>query len=179
VILGFDYLQLSTDRDPKSPNTKPIGADYVTLDVLKQKELVTDVTLTTDIKAKARNNNMAERAMVGYFHGNCGHCHNPRSSAGLESLPLRFVTKKNEAGKHDAITRTVGHKVEVWQPPANVDAKGLLRIKPNEPKKSAIFLRMLARDEDDGHQMPPLASKVQDAQALERLQEWIAALPNL
>jgi cytochrome c553 len=166
AILGIDYLQLSTDRDPNAPNAKDLlhagpfhGLAVLDLDTLKRQRLVTmHETLATAPSIAPRGDGRAaasERAMLGYFHGNCGHCHNPHGAAQFTGLRLRFDTTKNAPGAHDAITTPIF-------------ARG-------RPLQTKIYQRMLSRAE--GRQMPPIGTHVQDAQALQLLAEWINSMP--
>lgn len=169
AVLGFEYLQLSTDRDPKAPNAKPKPANGVDLSTLAARKVLTKA-VTEGIKVRERNGKAGiERAMVGYFHANCGHCHNPQGSRRI-GIQLRFADDKNTqsdgtTSRHDAITTAV-----------NQGGGTFKRIVPQKPLDSRVFRRMLARDADGGEQMPRLATKIQDAKALELLLEWIKGL---
>lgn len=164
-VLAFDYLQLSTDRDPNSPNNKsadddPLaGVEHVDLATLQRQRLVTQYEqLITNPRIAARGaaeSAASERAILGYFHGNCGHCHNPQGPAGFTQLRLRFDTAKNTAGAHDAITTPT--------------------IERGRPFETKIYKRMVSRDRY--RQMPPIATHVQDADALRLLAQWINTIP--
>jgi hypothetical protein len=165
AVLAFDYLQLSTDRDARAPNSKHgqtdpfAGLGHIDLETLKRQRLVTQYEqMVTNPRIAARgdaDHAATERAMIGYLHGNCGHCHNPQGPAAFTQLRLRFDSTKNTAGGHDAITTPV--------------------IERGQPAETKIYKRMLSRHEY--RQMPPIGTNVQDAEALELLAEWINTMP--
>ena len=170
AVLGFDYLQLSTDRDPQAPNANAKPAGAVDLATLTARGVLT-TAVNAAIKVAERTGKAGvERAMVGYFHANCGHCYNPQGSR-TGGIQLRFDDAKNSqstgtVSKHDAVTTSV-----------NLGGT-IKRIVPKKPLDSLVFRRMLARDKDGAgrNQMPRLATKIQDAKALELLLKWINGL---
>ena len=103
-----------------------------------------------DLQARAR----------AYLDVNCAICHHPGGPA-PGSMDLRFQTPL-------AQTNLVG------VPPENpLGLPDEQRIAPGAPGSSSVHARMSARDRE---QMPPLASRVPDAVAVQLLGRWIDAL---
>lgn len=109
------------------------------------------------------------RAVVGYLHGNCAHCHNgsPRS---VGSLSLEHGV---------ALQGTVGVPTE-----GSGMAQGL-RIDPGSPATSILFLAFSgeAGEVDEAvstelRSMPPLGVQRRDAAMIERMRAWIGGLPT-
>ncbi len=167
IVLGFGTLQLSSDRDPLAPHagTPPEGA--LDLAGLVARGLVVglpDRFLKTAPRITATT--PRERAVLGYLHGNCGHCHNgvgPLASLGLDlSYPLASSRRTAPA------IRTA---VNV---PSHVRLSGTSdadRIAPGDPQKSVLVERLGTRN--PYVQMPPLGTHLVDDEALELVTSWI------
>jgi hypothetical protein len=87
----------------------------------------------------------AERAMLGYLHGNCGHCHN---AGALEATGL-FLAQSAAAPERSAQAAR-----------ASIAAHGpeiLRRVRSENP-----YLRM-----------PPLGVRITDARGLQPVEQWI------
>ena len=75
--LGFNALQLSTDRDPNAIHGEPLQPGMITLH-----DLVTDNRLAParqDLIAsppRIRTSSASTRTVLGYLAANCGACHN-------------------------------------------------------------------------------------------------------
>jgi uncharacterized repeat protein (TIGR03806 family) len=95
-----------------------------------------------------------------YLDVNCSICHQPKAMG--QEMDLRFHTSL-------ADTKLVEQKVNQ----ETLGPEGTLRLKSGDPAKSEIVQRMERR----GHrQMPPLATRVKDEQALRIIQKWILQL---
>jgi hypothetical protein len=166
-VLGFSALQLSPLRDPGAPHAdpSPAGVDLYSLvengllSGLPQSPLETPPSI---VAASA-----AERAALGYLHGNCGHCHN-------EQGPLRnvglFLRQTTAGAVPSVIASTFNHPVKKPSPGLSPDA--IMRIEPQHPYRSALLQRVASRS--PALQMPPLGTELVDHDAVDLLQRWIA-----
>jgi hypothetical protein len=83
--LGFSALQLSGDRDPNAAHREPaVGID---LGGLIDRGMLRGYRGPRAPRIAART--PTERAALGYLHGNCGGCHNTRTS--LASLEMELT----------------------------------------------------------------------------------------
>ncbi len=92
-------------------------------------------------------NDDRERQVIGYMHGNCGHCHNPRRPEivppmGGEAYALNYnlatITQRDESLFIQLIDRPITN--------ANVLIPGIASpstIKPGKTKESMLYFRML------------------------------------
>ena len=170
VVLGFNALQLSPDRDPNAPHAEPITPEMVNLDILVDRKLLTHLPkrFMSDPPVVTANS-PRERAVLGYLSANCGGCHNstdPLSTLGM--YLKRSIDISPEAAKLELET-VIGHKSKYQIPELNVDRS--YRILPGDPSKSAITYRMATRN--PYRQMPPLGTKIIDKEALELITKWI------
>lgn len=114
-----------------------------------------------------------ERAALGYFHANCGNCHNPRSSVFATVsmqlwLPLGSIA--TVAGT-PTYTTTVGVPLDTSLP---LTPPPVARITPGSPADSAVWRVMGERGNEA--QMPPLASEAIDVSGRAAVQAFIDAL---
>jgi cytochrome c553 len=118
----------------------------------------------------------AERAL-GYFHANCGHCHNPQSAVYAEiksRAPYtggpRFWEKVSALG---SLTETEGYASTVEQP--NSVLPNLHIVEPGSPSQSELFVRIGQRG-PGSLQMPPIATEVVDTEGMAAIAAWISSL---
>jgi len=163
-VLGFDALQLSPERDPAAPHARiPEPGSVDVVDLLDEGLLLGD---RAAILAAARPIEAAtprERAVLGYFHGNCGGCHN--GAGPLASLGLELAWRRG--GTAPAL-RTALERPSRFQPTGAQDA---LRIAPGDPEHSVLYQRMASRF--GALQMPPLGTHAVDDDALALVRDWI------
>jgi hypothetical protein len=170
--LGFSLLQLSPDRDPGALHSEPTPSPGVDLAYLVHAGLVVglpEALLEQPPRIGAAT--PAERAVLGYFHGNCGHCHNANGK--LQNIEL-FLRHVPGATAELAVASTVGRPVKKPAPGQSPDA--LLRIEPGHPERSALAQRMGSRWA--ALQMPPLGTELVDEEALDLVRQWIQNLGN-
>ena len=113
-------------------------------------------------------------AALGWLHVNCGtSCHNRRSdaTAWATGLFLRLDARELDgraANAFDSLTTTLGVAATTagW--------RGQTRIAPGHPEGS-LLLR-LVRTRGQGNQMPPIATAVVDANAVDQVETWIASM---
>ena len=95
VVLGFNALQLSDDRDPLAPHAEPLSPAAVTIKSLVETgrlypprpELVAD-------PPRIRESDPMSRAALGYLSANCGGCHNDRGPLARLGLVLLHDTAR-------------------------------------------------------------------------------------
>ena len=111
------------------------------------------------------------RDALGYMHVNCGPCHN-QSKDGLPMYDLNLWLDVGTASPEDsnAWRTTVGVDTQVFK-----DQHVLGRVVPGNPMASAIYYRMIHRD--DAAQMPPLATSLVDEEGASAISAWIESLP--
>ncbi|MCB1007275.1 MAG: hypothetical protein KDB94_00110 [Acidobacteria bacterium] len=165
AVLGFSALQLSRDRDPGGLHQAPLEEGHFDLSELVRIGLV--VGLPTELVERAprvRAETPIARAALGYLHGNCGHCHNPRSPIANLGLFLDVLAD----GTPDALASAVAHESHYRPTGTTIDT----RIVPGEPGASLLVARVSSRD--PARQMPPTGTHVVDEQAIALLTLWIA-----
>jgi hypothetical protein len=122
--------------------------------------------------------NANEQATLGYFHANCGHCHNPASTVhDMTPLDLRLVTDPQQL---DVVTHTPAYKTAVDQmasiPYTETDGMTYtIIVKGGDPDHSAMIARM--NSTIMMRHMPNLGSEMVDPDGQTTLRAWISALP--
>jgi hypothetical protein len=173
-VLGFNALQLSTDRDPQAIHGEPLEPGMATLATLVEEGRLTPVR--TDLVAnppRIEARTADERALLGYLAGNCGVCHNRRTD--LAPLGLHWKHGELASAGADPIRGLLGRHTK-WQAPGVPEGQTLL-IDPAHPEQSALLRRMKSRW--GASQMPPLGTVVSDREALTVLERWVATLDGL
>jgi hypothetical protein len=164
--LGFSAIQLTTEREPANPAA-------VTLTRLQAEGKLTVAPPAIELFPQDE----LGQEVLGFLHGNCGHCHNPRSSVSSR-VAINLWLRTDQLG---AITETPAYLTTVGQPPSlSLDGpEGPLEqiIAPGEPEDSALFLRASTRGQS--FSMPPLSTKQIDPVAIEFMRQWIEGLPLL
>jgi hypothetical protein len=109
-------------------------------------------------------------AALGYLHGNCGHCHNPRGIAGaFIDMNLQLASANTPAELATGYVTTVGVAVQFNGGGATQ------RIAPQDPANSAILRRISVRGINTA-QMPLLATEVVDQDGIAMLTAWVESL---
>jgi hypothetical protein len=167
-VLGFSALQLSPERDPGAPHAEPRTPAHVDLDHLLDKGLLVGFPKALrEAPPRIVAASAAERAALGYLHGNCGHCHNDQGSLKNVGLFLRHVSG---AEVPPAIASTIDHPVK--KPAPGLSADAARRIEPGHPDRSALVQRVGSRY--PALQMPPLGTELVDDEAVALLRRWVA-----
>jgi hypothetical protein len=169
--LGFNALQLSTDRDPNAIHGEPLGPGMLTLKGLVDERRLSSARadLLTN-PPRIRTDDPETRAALGYLAANCGTCHNGSTSVSVLGPSLRIAELVEDG---DRVARSLVGRPSRWQAPGAADGESVL-IQPGSPDLSALFLRMRSRS--PASQMPPLGTVVRDQQALDAIHRWISAL---
>jgi hypothetical protein len=168
-VLGFGALQLSPDRDPLAPHADQTGG-AVNLRTLVDRGLLKNLSPSLQSPRIAAST-PAERAALGYLHGNCGNCHNDEGP-----LAVLDMTLAQRVGQPASAASVLGSIVGVESQfhPRGAPA-GAPRIAPGHEATSVIALRMTSRD--PLQRMPPLGTNAIDAEAMRLIGRWIESLP--
>jgi len=167
--LGFNALQLSTDRDPNAIHGEPLAPGMTTLETLEREHLLSPsrpeyVASPPRIHASSP----LTRTALGYFAGNCGFCHNNTHEIGPSFPSL----KHSDIADGDAIATGLLAYSTAWQLPGRTGGTRLLE--PASPLDSALLARMRSRSPSS--QMPPLGTVLRDDAAIDLIGKWIASL---
>ena len=166
-VLGFSALQLSSDRDPLAPHVEArTGLDLSALAARGLIKNLQPALVRTPPRIDAKS--PAERAALGYLHGNCAHCHNDNGAPAPVDLTLaQSVTSSDTSTQRvlrsmvDARSRFRGHGLGADAP----------LIAPGRPDASVLMARVRSRNPQT--QMPPLGTQQLDTEALALLERWI------
>jgi len=159
--LGFSAIQLAHTTEPDDPTEWTLT------------RLAAEGRLTTTPPTIQLPGDETDRQVLGYLHGNCGHCHHPRSSVNSRvdlRLWLRTDALDSVEGTPTYET-TVGVGLDL---PEDGPPGPTVRIVPGDPAASALFVRMDSRGPE--YQMPPLGTEDVDPTARALLETWIQSL---
>lgn len=163
VVLGFDALSLSGDRDPLGAEAPPDGG--VDLAELVRRGVI--VNLPAALLARpprAPGRTPLERAARGYLSANCGHCHN--GSGPLAPLGLDLAI---ELGAEPAGPQALGiERPSKYLLPGDDRS---LRIARGDAQRSVLAVRMRSRA--PAARMPPLGTRLVDERAVALVERWI------
>ena len=165
-VLGFTALQLSPDRDQAALHGEALPRGAFDLRALAASGLLRGLPARV-LREPPRIAGVSPtaRAALGYLYGNCSSCHN--ADGPLASLGLDFDQRLFEPG--DArVRRTAQGAPSRFTLPGESQS---LRIAPHQPETSALVFRMSSRFA--ANQMPPLGTKLVDADAVELVSNWI------
>jgi hypothetical protein len=169
-VLGFSALQLSPDRDPLAPHADPARAGDVNLTRLVESgRLLNLPRALLDDAPRITARSPAERAALGYMHGNCGHCHGGPSGA-LDGLDLALTQRV--APGNDSAART---RQSLFDHPSRFRPHGLenpRRVALDGHSPSTLTLRL--RSTSPLARMPPLGVQVVDDEGVGLVERWIA-----
>ncbi|HET7544961.1 MAG TPA: hypothetical protein VFK05_34080, partial [Polyangiaceae bacterium] len=149
-VLGFGALQLSPDRDPLAPHREPQPQAGLDLAQLVARDLISGLPgelLARPPRIAAPTANA--RASAGYLFGNCAHCHN--GSGPLAALGLDFDQFVGDAHGYERLRKSVVGRASRYRIPGQSQS---VRVRPHEPRESALWFRMQSRFA--AAQMPPL-----------------------
>jgi cytochrome c553 len=167
--LGFNPLQLSTDRDPNAIHGEALALEAVTLRTLVAERLISPVrTDLVDEPPRIRSASTQTRTMLGYLSTNCGSCHRRESDIAAEVPSLKPSDLVRDG---DAVARSLVGRIVAWQVPG-VHEGGSVLIDLHAPEKSAMLVRMRSRSPSS--QMPPLGTVLRDQKAVDALAQWIS-----
>ena len=166
-VLGFSALQLSSDRDPLAPHAEP-GTETGLADLVARRLISNLPASLISNPPRIAATSPAERASLGYLHGNCGHCHN--DSGAPAPVDLVLAQRVTEPGSTERVLRSM------------IDGRSRFRghglgndaplIASGNPQASVLIARMRSRNPNT--QMPPIGTQAPDVEALALLERWIA-----
>lgn len=113
--LGFNTLQLSTDRDPNAIHGEPLAPGTTTPATLNAAGLLS--AARPEFVASPRRISSGDpqtRALLGYFSSNCGTCHNRACEIGPDAPSLLF---SDLLGDGDAVIGRLATHHTMWQIP--------------------------------------------------------------
>jgi cytochrome c553 len=167
--LGFNALQLSTDRDPNAIHAEPVSSGMATLDTLNAAGLLSPAR--PELVWSPPRIHTADpdtRAILGYFSANCGHCHNRSGEIGPDAPSLQYSDLVGDGD--DVVRRLAVHRTD-WQVPGQPEGASVM-LNPTAPERSAMVARMRSRS--PSLQMPPLGTVVRDQAAIEAIERWMS-----
>ena len=167
--LGFNALQLSTDRDPNAIHGEPLAPGMITLATLDRERLLSPARpelIANPPRIQAAS--PRTRAVLGYLAANCGTCHNP---AGETSFTGPSLKHSDIANGDDVVARMLQYATS-WQVPGQPEGASRM-LNAAAPDASAMLARMRSRRPSS--QMPPLATQLRDEKAIAAIEKWIAA----
>jgi hypothetical protein len=169
--LGFNALQLSTDRDPHAIHGEPARPGRLSLrDLVAEGVLEPASPALVTAPPRIRTASPETRAVLGYLAANCGTCHNGTGAVSAAGPVIRISDLQADG---DAVARALVGQRTRWQVPG-VAAGASVLVNPEAPESSAIVARMRSRSPSS--QMPPLGTVIRDEAAVERLAAWIGTL---
>lgn len=167
-ILGFNVLQLSTDRDPNAIHGEPLGPGMVTLETLTAgQQLQPPRPELISHPPRIDASSPEERAVLGYLAGNCGACHNRRSD--LAPPGLHWQAGELAQDGRDIAHGMLSHTTK-WQVPGVPEGESLL-VDSASPETSALLRRMRSRR--PASQMPPVGTVLADREGIDAVTKWI------
>ena len=169
VVLGFDALQLSADRDPLAPHREPLPDGAVDLPELVRRDLIENLPWAMlEAPPRLDAHSPVERAARGYLYANCGHCHNGEGP--LAPLHLDFDRASLEGA--DAPWRPSAFGLDQASKYLLPGASDSVRVAGGHPEESVLAFRM--RASAPAARMPPLGTHRVDAEGVQLIERWIA-----
>jgi cytochrome c553 len=166
--LGFNPLQLSTDRDPNAINGEALAPGALTLGTLVNERLVSPArTDLVDAPPRIQSTSARTRSMLGYLAANCGSCHRGDGEVAVQVPSLKPSDVLRDG---DAVALRLVGRATAWQVPGLREGASVL-IDHQAPEASAMFVRMRSRSPSS--QMPPLGTVLRDERAVDALSQWI------
>jgi hypothetical protein len=164
ATLGFEEVSLGTE-----------GAEGLTLATLVEKDLLTDMPQSLELKVGDDGSGKSEE-IVRWLHINCGmSCHNDDENSEAYSTGLRLKLDPSQldgrpTNEFSAIKSTVGvmaHTVQ-WA--------DQLRIVAGDPENSLLYKLVSSRGGGKNRQMPPIASLRTDPEHVQMIYDWIKGM---
>jgi hypothetical protein len=173
AVNAFEALQLSADRDPLGVPASKLEPGDITLEDLERRGLITNAPAE---QPRIVSSTPAGRLAMGFLHGNCSPCHNPQGPAATLGMDLRHTVAAHSEAEEPAYRTAVNQLTTTYAMPGTQVSVNSFRILGGSPDMSAVLFRTNSRA--SGQQMPPFATKVPDADAVNYLTDWIRGLPR-
>jgi uncharacterized repeat protein (TIGR03806 family) len=151
-VLGVKARQLNGDNQLRT---------WTSLDMFRNPPKEEDVPRLDRLAAVTDKGASLEHRVRSYLDANCAHCHRPGGARGL--FDARFdvpLSRQNIVNGEVAA--------------ADLGMPGAKLVAPGDPAKSMLYQRMNRRR--DVFDMPPLASREIDQEAVRVVEEWIKSL---
>jgi hypothetical protein len=107
------------------------------------------------------------RAVLGYLHGNCSHCHNDSALPALDLSLAQSAARPQESAARALIT-LVGRYGRY----RGADSAETRRVRPGHADESMLLARL--KSHDPLVRMPPIGVSVVDERAVTLIERWIA-----
>ena len=167
--LGFNALQLSTDRDPNAIHGEALPPGALTLRTLVEQGLVSPTrTDLVDMPPRIGNASAQTRSMLGYLAANCGSCHRGDGEIAVTMPSLKHSDLLRDG---NATALSLVGRGTAWQV-SGVREGATVLIDPGAPDTSAMLVRMRSRSPSS--QMPPLGTVLRDQKAIDALLQWMS-----
>jgi hypothetical protein len=143
VVLGFNALQLSDDRDALAPHAEPLLPNALTLRMLVKTDRLSPAR--PDLASnppRIRESDPVARAALGYLSGNCGGCHNDRGP--LARLGLVLLHNTASEGVPEPARVTAVDAVGRYAMPG-IAVESSRTVAPGAPERSTLLHRMRSR----------------------------------
>lgn len=171
VVLGFNALQLSDDRDSLAPHAEAIASGMITLSDLIERGVFKNLEEGAYAQSPAiKAATPRARAALGYLWSNCGGCHNASDPIASVGMILKLPLDSMFANRPVDLPTVIACR-SIYQIPGLPEGESY-RVLPGDPAKSSLVFRMGSRN--PFRQMPPLGTKIVDLEALELISEWIS-----
>ena len=166
--LGFNALQLSTDRDPNAIHGEPLAAGMIDLGTLVKEQRLSPARpeLVTN-PPRIHASSPLTRSVLGYFAANCGTCHNRSGETSFTGPSLLH----SDIADGDAVASALLGYATSWQVPGQPEGASRM-LNAADPDASAMLVRMRSRRPSS--QMPPLGTVLRDDQAIAAVSKWLA-----
>ena len=141
--LGFNALQLSTDRDPNAIHGEPLAPGMTTLATLDARAPACRRRGPSSwpIRRGSAPSDPRTRAVLGYFAANCGTCHNRGGDIAYAGPSL----KHSDVADGDAVAAAL-----------LAQADGVAGARPARGRELHAQSRPARRERDAGaHEVPP------------------------
>jgi hypothetical protein len=177
IVLGFNALQLSDDRDPLAPHAEPLTEGALTLrSLMKTGRLDPQRPEMASHPPRIREKDPVARAALGYISANCGGCHNDRGPLARLGFVLQHDAANDSAENRNAPeparVTAIDAESRYILPGATPGSSHI--ISPGDPERSVLLHRMRSRRPSS--QMPPLGTVIADEEANALMRRWIESL---
>ena len=156
IVLGFSAFQLA-DLDPVK------GLSH-----WSDKEWFSVPLADADFQVAG---DAVEQAALGYFHSNCGSCHNPSSPVNARVEMLTWLIQEQQS---QGVALTSSYLTMVNAATTHGSSVEQYRLEGGSSSRSEMLRRMELSGLD---RMPPLGTELPDTQGIKIIEDWVSRLP--